>query len=300
MQTRPVSGPRHLTLMAGLLLLAACATRPLPQHQQSDPIQIAYEIRATPGGPQRWTVARLDLTRLQLSVTPGTGASPHEFEPLTTSAALAASREARLAINASFYAIPPAPADTTAPAAQPTRRALDSVGLVIAAGQVYSAPETSSRIVTAVLCIAPAGITIESAPTCVDASVRDAVAAGPVLLRAGTAPSPALQSDFATRRHPRSAIALSADARTAWLVTVDGRQPSSIGATLAELTDFLAELGAHNALNLDGGGSTALALRTADGSVRLLNMPIDGGIPGKERAVATHILVQLAQGAADR
>ena len=281
---RRVLTTRRRAVLAVLLLVGACASRPLSQHSLSDPIQIASETRATPAGPQRWTVARLDLTRLALSVTPGTGATPYEFDPTTTSAALAASPTARLAINASFYAIPPA--------AQPPNRAVDSVGLVMAAGQIYSGPEAGSRIVTAVLCITPATVTIEAAPTCSDPFVRDAVAAGPILLYKGAAPSPALQTDFATRRHPRSAIALSADARTAWLVTVDGRQPGSVGATLTELAAFLLQLGASDALNLDGGGSTALALRTAEGSVRLLNIPIDGGIPGRERAVATHILVQ--------
>lgn len=274
---------------AWLLALTACATPQLPTPAPSDPIQIAAQTRATPDGPQRWTIARLDLTRLRLAITPGTGASPHEFQPQTTTAALAAAPLARLAINASFYAIPTnAPDASQVPAHS---RGLDAVGLVIASGQTYSQPETSSRIVAAVLCITPIRVTIEAAPACADPAVRDAVAAGPVLLRDGVAPSPALQSEFATRRHPRSAIALSADARTGWLVVVDGRQAGSIGATLPELTAVLAELGADDALNLDGGGSTALALRTGDGAARLLNTPIDRGIPGQERAVATHILV---------
>lgn len=270
-------------------LLAGCATLPVPQTTPSDPIQIASERRTTEDGPQHWTVVRLDLTRLRLAVTPGTGHSPHEFHPRTTTAALQATPTARLAINASFYAIPPASPDATPGSSRGAT--LDSVGLVMAGGRIYSPPDSTSRIVTAVLCIAPDRVMIETATTCTDPSVQDAVAAGPALLRDGIAPTPALQSDFAVRRHPRSAIALSADATTAWLVVVDGRQTGSIGATLPELVAFLTALGADDALNLDGGGSTALAYRDTAGGVRLLNMPIDGGIPGRERAVATHILV---------
>lgn len=273
------------------LLVSACATQAIqpasPAASLSDPIEITSKTIQTPDGPQRWTVARLDLTQLRLTITPGTGASPHEFVPTTTTAALAATPRARLAVNASFYAIP------RVPPADPAQSAgrLDSVGLVIAGGQTYSQPETNSRIVTAVLCITAATVTIEAAPACAAPTVLEAVAAGPILLADGAPPSPALATDFATRRHPRSAIALSADARTAWIVVVDGRQPGSVGATLLDLTAFIADLGAHDALNLDGGGSTALALRDGSDTIRLLNTPIDGGIPGRERPVATHILV---------
>jgi hypothetical protein len=48
----------------------------------------------------------------------------------------------------------------------------------------------------------------------------------------------------------------------------------------------LRALGAGEGINLDGGGSTALALRYPDGKVRVANIPIHGGIPGTERAVA--------------
>jgi hypothetical protein len=67
------------------------------------------------------------------------------------------------------------------------------------------------------------------------------------------------------------------------LVTVDGRQKTlSRGATLAELAALLLRLGARDAVNLDGGGSTALAVRDA-----LVNAPSEG----KERPVANALLV---------
>ncbi|MGI5129232.1 phosphodiester glycosidase family protein [Pseudonocardia sp. CA-107938] len=62
-------------------------------------------------------------------------------------------------------------------------------------------------------------------------------------------------------RAPRSAAGNTADGHTVMLVTVDGRQTDSVGATLSELSALLAELGLDDAVNLDGGGSSTLVYR---------------------------------------
>jgi exopolysaccharide biosynthesis protein len=87
----------------------------------------------------------------------------------------------------------------------------------------------------------------------------------------------------AEARHPRSAVGISRDGRTLWLLTVDGRSTSSVGMTVTELATTLASLGAWDALNFDGGGSTALVI---DG--RVVNVPSD---PTGERAVANALLI---------
>jgi exopolysaccharide biosynthesis protein len=67
---------------------------------------------------------------------------------------------------------------------------------------------------------------------------------------------------FAAVRHPRTAVAYDSARGFLWLVVVDGRQmPYSAGMTLPELTLLFEALGADEALNLDGGGSSALVLR---------------------------------------
>ncbi|MFE7404964.1 phosphodiester glycosidase family protein [Isoptericola sp. NPDC057559] len=84
-------------------------------------------------------------------------------------------------------------------------------------------------------------------------------------------------SDFATLRHPRTAVGISADGGTAYLVVVDGRQAQSIGASLPELGRFLGQLGADDAINLDGGGSTTMVARLpGDAGTSVLNSPSDG------------------------
>jgi len=67
---------------------------------------------------------------------------------------------------------------------------------------------------------------------------------------------------FAASRHPRTAVAVSVEEPRLFLVVVDGRQGDySTGMTLPELTDLLEALGAEEALNLDGGGSSILVVR---------------------------------------
>jgi exopolysaccharide biosynthesis protein len=87
-------------------------------------------------------------------------------------------------------------------------------------------------------------------------------------------------------RHPRSAAGISPDGKFMYLLVVDGRQINSIGCTEAETALLLKALGASEGINFDGGGSSALALRYPDGAVRLVNTPVHGQIPGRERAVA--------------
>ena len=64
-------------------------------------------------------------------------------------------------------------------------------------------------------------------------------------------------SDITGGRHPRAALALCGRRRLL-AIAADGRGDDDAGLTLAELAEALAALGATQALNLDGGGSTSL------------------------------------------
>jgi exopolysaccharide biosynthesis protein len=83
--------------------------------------------------------------------------------------------------------------------------------------------------------------------------------------------------------HPRTAAALADGGRTLILVTVDGRQQGiSEGLTISELADLLAGLGARDAVELDGGGSTTMVL--SDSAPRVVNTPVGlGDRPGTLR-----------------
>jgi hypothetical protein len=88
---------------------------------------------------------------------------------------------------------------------------------------------------------------------------------------------------FSKARHPRSAVGISKDSATLYLVAVDGRQAWSVGMSLDELASAMIALGAYQALNLDGGGSTSLVVGDS-----VVNTPSD---PTGERAVGDVIIV---------
>lgn len=90
--------------------------------------------------------------------------------------------------------------------------------------------------------------------------------------------------------HPRTAVGLDRLETKLFLVVIDGRQPGySEGATLPELARILLDAGAWNALNLDGGGSTALVIEGEPGHATVLDSPIHTRLPGRERPVANHL-----------
>ena len=67
-------------------------------------------------------------------------------------------------------------------------------------------------------------------------------------------------SDITVGRHPRAALGRTRDGRLL-AVACDGRSGDEAGLTLGELAEALVALGAVQALNLDGGGSTSLVCR---------------------------------------
>ena len=69
------------------------------------------------------------------------------------------------------------------------------------------------------------------------------------------------------------------------LVAVDGRQPGySVGASFIESAKIMRSLGAAEAVNLDGGGSTTLTVGAA-----VMNQPSD---PTGERPIADAIVIR--------
>ncbi|GHH51438.1 phosphodiester glycosidase family protein [Streptomyces candidus] len=92
---------------------------------------------------------------------------------------------------------------------------------------------------------------------------------------------------------PRTAVGFSRDGSMMQLMTVDGRQAASAGATLTKLGLLMKEAGAYNALNLDGGGSSTLvALAPGSDRLRVENSPSDG----RERAVPNGIALTAPDG----
>lgn len=108
---------------------------------------------------------------------------------------------------------------------------------------------------------------------------------GPLLLQQGTAID-LRKNSFNDNRHPRSAVALTGDKKLLLLV-VDGRNALAQGMRLNELAKVLRWLGASDAMNLDGGGSSSLFVNEAT-KTGLVNHPSDNRAfdPEGERPVA--------------
>ncbi|SEE92673.1 phosphodiester glycosidase family protein [Jiangella alba] len=77
--------------------------------------------------------------------------------------------------------------------------------------------------------------------------------------------------------HPRTVIGFKDDGRTMILMTNDGRQSPVNGMTMRELARFMVRLGAEQAWNLDGGGSTSMvAAPLGEDAATVRNSPSDG------------------------
>lgn len=118
--------------------------------------------------------------------------------------------------------------------------------------------------------------------------MRGAVSGWPMLVEECAPIENLPGSDPFTRApHPRTAVGLSRDGRTMYFVVADGRRENVPGMTLPELARFFVdELGACRAMNLDGGGSSAMWVRG-----RIVNRPSD---PAGERKVGNHLAVVAA------
>lgn len=121
--------------------------------------------------------------------------------------------------------------------------------------------------------------------------VQKTIGVNPVVLLGGRRVFPGSGS-FITGQQPRTLFAWN-PAGDAWLITVDGRQPSSKGWTIAEAADFAARLGATSAVNFDGGGGTTFVVQG-----NIVNRPSDNAKPGKPGTVrgAANVLAVVPAG----
>ncbi len=114
--------------------------------------------------------------------------------------------------------------------------------------------------------------------------IDNVVGGGPSLVADGTvnidAPSQGFDASFSGKRHPRTAVGRTREGDL-WWVAIDGRQKLSDGATLDELARVMQRLGCSDAINLDGGGSTAMSI---------LSVTVNRPSEGREREVANGVV----------
>ncbi len=108
-------------------------------------------------------------------------------------------------------------------------------------------------------------VTISSSLTGFKPVVVEAISGGPRILRDGKVVSEAGQEGFSMalrfyipQRHPRSAVGVSKDGKTVFMLVAEGRLKRSAGLSAADAACILAGVGASDAMLFDGGGSVAL------------------------------------------
>jgi len=226
--------------------------------------------RADKPVPQAAFAVRVDLREPTIAflATPSNGDQPLETNGRKTTTFLE-EFGLQLALNASPFS-PVLPTEGTP---------RDIQGLCVSRGDAYSKPHATRR---AVLISRDNRVTFAQPPPDF-AGVHNAVGGFGMLLVDGR------NVGGDGERHPRTALGTSEDGRFLYILVIDGRQGDySAGATTAETAAWLLRLAAHDALNLDGGGSTTLAIADG-GDAKILNRPIHNGIPGRERVVGNHL-----------
>lgn len=249
------------------------------------------EIRSTPR-PFIVHIVTVDLTApgVRVLVTPGTTSPikteiPTEIDARTTSEFLKEFK-LQLAVNASFFY----PFREVTPWDYYPRSGdrANVVGQAISNGLSYSSHEPDLPVLCFNSSKGGSRVQISGRRDCPKDTVH-AVAGNHMLIEQGNPVGLTLDEHDTDRPYSRVAVASDRAGKKLWFVAIDGKQPLySEGATIAELTNIIVELGAHWALNLDGGGSTTLVAATPSGPA-VLNAPTHTKLPMRERPVANHI-----------
>ena len=249
------------------------------------------EVRSTPR-PLMIHIVSIDLTApgVKLLVTPGTSTPqktkvPTEINARTTSEFLKEFK-LQLAINASFFY----PFREVTPWDYYPRSGerANVVGQAISNGASYSSHESDLPVLCLITSQGRDSVQLSKGKACPNGTVH-AVAGNHVLMERGNPVGLNLEVRHSNRPYSRVAVAMDKAGEKLWLIAIDGKQPLySEGATLAELTKIIVDLGADSALNLDGGGSTTVVAATSEGAT-VLNAPTHTKLPMRERPVANHI-----------
>ena len=156
-------------------------------------------------------------------------------------------------------------------------------GLIIRNGRLYldtprSAPDNMSMTLNVNGMMSSVLEGSEPGDNILKTGVYQSFSFGPVLVEDGEIQS--LDSDFALRKNPRTAVGMIEPYHYIFLV-VDGRTDQSPGLSIDELAQTFVDLGASFAYNLDGGGSSALWFNG-----KIVNKPTFDGIRFGERTVS--------------
>jgi Phosphodiester glycosidase len=242
------------------------------------------EFRSTPR-PTVIHIVSIDLKApgIGIFVTPGIPTADLTETNARTTSEFLKEFKLQLAVNANFFY----PCIEDAPWNYYPRSGdrVNNVGHAISQGKAYSQPDSDFPA----LCfdVNNRAQIIENG-TCPGGTVYG-VAGDNVLLKNGKAVMPSQKDIQQDKAYPRVVAAIDKKGEKLWLILADGKQRLySEGLKIKEITEISRKLGADTALNLDGGGSTTLAIASPSGA-ELLNAPIQNKIPMQERPISNHL-----------
>lgn len=226
----------------------------------------------------------LDEARATVWVTPGNPTADRTEITARTTTEFLREFNSTLAINANFFF--PFRENTPWDYYPQSGDRANAVGLAIAEGKTYSSPEKRWPA----LCFSDRSqAQIRSDGTC-PADTLNAVAGSAILVTNGQPVKLPRNTPNNDGLYSRTALGIDVTGTKIWIVAIDDKQAFySEGVTLKELTDLFLKLGVDAAINLDGGGSTTLAISDGQKGAIVLNSPIHTKLPGRERPVANHI-----------
>ncbi len=256
---RPVSiaaMPRVLLRRLALVpvFLAGCASVQPPAADGWKPVAPGITHRAWAPWPDSDVQAlRVDLTRVRVALSPPADAG----QPLDQ---MPSSRGALVSLNASFF-----------------DKAFRPRGLTVSDGEPWpellKAPAQAKDPLLA--CDVTCVIRFD-APVTPEPGWKMAVSGTPWLVRDGaarTAEDDASCAHLCAQTHPRTAVGLDASGRHLFVLVAAGRRGDVKGLTLAQTAQLLRDLGAVQAFNLDGGGSSTLLIHGESRLPRPFNEP---------------------------
>ncbi|MBL8521781.1 MAG: phosphodiester glycosidase family protein [Betaproteobacteria bacterium] len=258
------------------------------QAPASPPPPAPYRIeRFSLPGPVAGVLARVDLTDPRVSVevaltddTDPDGDGPCTGQLDLTSAA-AKRRDYAITLNASFFAAPKQVDVLGHKVRYFVGNCTWPVGWHMARGKLVSKPG-NDKMRAALIVHTDGRLSIDGDLAVLPKDARHVVSGNLQVLKDGEP----VKSDDKAPRHPRSVVGLTQDRKTLILVAIDGRQgtaeespngiPHSRGTTNQETGELMKRFGAHDAVNLDGGGSTAMVVKDPrTGAFSVANRPSD-------------------------
>jgi exopolysaccharide biosynthesis protein len=270
--------PRAAGVLFALFLSVSSLRATILVSQPYRGITLIHRSETSPR-PENMNIVEIDLTDpgIQFKLSPATPPSPNTFGSETSvqqTLAYMNQQQAQMAVNISYFDNPPQSNGGT-----------NITGIAASEGNVFSAFDPAPVLNYAILPNAPAiNIDIHNHATiaqrgATDTSLMDSSnnpvaayntfsgsaqiitnGANSIPVGLPPRPGPGNVSFYNDQITARTAAGLSQDGNTLFLFTVDVAGGSQ-GMTINEMANFMiSQYGVYNALNLDGGGSTSLAL----------------------------------------